>query len=120
MVEIEHRSELRCSSMPRTEEQREAHRRNAERIRAAKRKGRPTVLVRVSLESFYLPGQVVELIGGPGDSDGGCVVEGSNLRGAHPKPQDARGVLPSEDLPASPLACCILLYFSSVLEGKCQ
>lgn len=59
--------------MPRTEEQREAHRRNAERIRAAKRKGRPTVLVRVSLESFYLPGQVVELIGGPGDSDGGCV-----------------------------------------------
>ena len=66
---------------PPTQEQREARRLKAERSRAAKRKaeaselrqGRPTVLVRVSLESIYLPGQVVELIGGQGNSDGGCV-----------------------------------------------
>jgi hypothetical protein len=56
----------------------------AARKRAAKRRASPSVVVRVSQESIYLPGQLVELIGGPGDSDGGCVrVRSTQTRGEY-------------------------------------
>lgn len=71
--------------MPLTKlEAREANRRRQARDRAAKRKGRPTPLVRVSSESIYLPGQLAFLIGGEGDAAGGCVrVRSQQTRGEY-------------------------------------
>ncbi len=62
----------------------EIQRQYSARQREARLRTRPAVLVRVSVESVYLPGQLALLIGGQGDADGGCVrVRSQQTRGEY-------------------------------------